>query len=55
MPQYINQIYERILNESITINPHLGQSKTFNYDFTNISDSPGSFRIFITGLEDQEG
>lgn len=49
MPEYIKKIYEDLLTETITINPYFGQTKTFLYQFTNMSQVPSSFRISFQG------
>jgi hypothetical protein len=41
----VKKIYEDLLTETITINPYFGQTKTFLYKFTNMSQSPSSFRV----------
>lgn len=47
MPHFIQNIYEQMLSETITINPYFGQTKTFTYQFTNISQGPASFRVTV--------
>lgn len=49
MPDLIKKIYEDLLTERITINPYFGQTKTFVYQFTNMSQRPSSFRVSFQG------
>lgn len=51
MPQFIKKVYEELLTDKITINPYYGQAKTFLYQFTNMSQSPSSFRVSFQGNE----
>ena len=53
MPEYIRKMYEDLLTETITINPYFGESTTFVYEFTNLSQSPSTFRVNLQQASDE--